>query len=92
VLTADDYDDSNPDIALAAELLGPDFALVPAGSFVRGSASSEVGHYSNEAPQHTVTLTGDFYLMTTEVTQGMFSEIMGYNPAEFSGCGVDYSP
>jgi formylglycine-generating enzyme required for sulfatase activity len=35
---------------------------------------------------HEVTLTGDFEIQTTEVTQAQFEEVMWYNPAYFSRC------
>ena len=57
---------------------GIDLVLIPAGS-------DPLGRY---------TLTNDFYLMTTEVTQGMFSQIMGYQPYEGKnaddGAGENY--
>jgi formylglycine-generating enzyme required for sulfatase activity len=48
------------------------------GSFSMGSPSNEVGRQSNET-QHQVTLTQDFMVMTTEVTQSMFFQLMGYH-------------
>lgn len=37
--------------------------------------------------QHAVTLTRDFELQDTEVTQGQFEAVMGYNPSHFSSAG-----
>ena len=54
-----------------------DLVLIPNGTFTMGSPTNEVGRGSDEV-QHTVTLTNDYYVMTTEVTQGMFYQIMGY--------------
>jgi formylglycine-generating enzyme required for sulfatase activity len=53
-----------------------------------GSPEGELGRSQSET-QHEVTLTRDFELMTTEVTQGQFREVMGYNPSRFAACGVD---
>jgi hypothetical protein len=36
-----------------------------------------------------VTLTNDFYIGETEVTQGEYEAMMGTNPSDFSGCGLD---
>jgi formylglycine-generating enzyme required for sulfatase activity len=36
-----------------------------------------------------VTLTHDFEMLTTEVTQGLFGAWMGYEPAYFTTCGRD---
>jgi len=70
-----------------------DLALIPAGTFTMGSPASEVGRYRDEE-QHQVTLTNDYYVMTTEVTQGMFYEMMGYDPRDgytkIYGDGEDY--
>lgn len=60
------------------------FVCIPAGSFSMGSSSSESGHESNEGPVHTVTIQS-FEMMTTEVTQGMWQEVMGNNPSYFTG-------
>jgi formylglycine-generating enzyme required for sulfatase activity len=54
------------------------------GTFTMGSPTSEIGRYSNET-QHEVTLSRDFHMMTTELTQAMFQELTGYNPSTFSG-------
>jgi len=57
--------------------IGIDWSLIPAGIFVMGSPTSEVGRSSDEN-QHTVTLSHDFYVSTTEVSQGMHNQLMGY--------------
>jgi formylglycine-generating enzyme required for sulfatase activity len=64
------------------------FVLIEAGTFTMGSPDSELGHQSYETP-HEVTLTRDFELMTTEVTQAEFRELMGDNPSSFVDCGDD---
>ena len=57
------------------------FVTISAGTFTMGSPSGEVGRATTET-QHTVTLTNDFMVMTTEVTQGMFYQLMGYQSYE----------
>jgi formylglycine-generating enzyme required for sulfatase activity len=70
-----------------------DLALVPAGTFTMGSPKSEAGRYRDEE-QHQVTLTNDYYVMITEVTQGMFYEMMDFDPRDgytkVYGDGEDY--
>ena len=66
--------------------LGQEFKLIPAGTFTMGSPSNEPGRFSNEGPQHQVTLTQPFYMQTTEVTQAQWEKVMGSNPSYFSGC------
>jgi len=66
--------------------LGMIFNRIPAGTFIMGSPTTELGRESNEV-QHQVTLTQDFYMMTTEVTQKQWRDVMGTNPSYFSACG-----
>lgn len=56
---------------------GMEFVTIPSGSFQMGSPSSEVGRvdWMEKETQHLVTLQ-EFELMTTEVTQGMWEEVM----------------
>ena len=48
--------------------VGPEMVVVPAGSFVMGSAQSELGHFLNENPQHTVTFAKPFAVGRFAVT------------------------
>jgi len=66
--------------------LGQTFVLLPAGTFTMGSPADEPGRYSDEGPQHQVTLTQPFYMQITEVTQAQWEAVMGSNPSYFSGC------
>ena len=63
---------------------GLEFVLIPGGSFMMGSPSSEEGRDDDEGPQHRVAIQ-PFYMMTTEVTQLMWQEVMGSNPSNFKG-------
>ncbi len=47
--------------------------LVKAGTFQMGSTTGE----SNEKPVHSVTLTSDYYMGETEVTQALWYAVMG---------------
>ena len=60
---------------------------VQSGTFQMGSPSSENCRESDEA-QHKVTLTHNYQILATEVTQGEFLAVMGYNPSNFSSCGT----
>jgi formylglycine-generating enzyme required for sulfatase activity len=68
--------------------LGMEFTYIQPGSFMMGSPVNESGRGRDEK-QHRVTLTRDFYMQTTEVTQGQWRMIMGSNPSKFSACGDD---
>ncbi len=76
----------------AGPLTGMEFAYIPSGNFLMGSlASEEIPE--NEQPQHSVEISA-FQLMTTEVTQGMWEEVMGETAFENrnmdKGQGEDY--
>ena len=70
-----------PPFALAFGL--DQFVLVRAGSFDMGSD----GGFLNERPVHRVTLTRDYYLQKTEVTQSQWGAVMGRNPSLNGACG-----
>ena len=80
---------ANPVQVLSPPSTGPIdgmvFVSIPQGSFDMGAPSGEQGSSSNERPVHTVTFNYDFEMMTTEVTQGMWLEVMGTNPSGFPG-------
>ena len=53
---------------------------VEAGTFTMGATSEQTGAYSNESPAHQVTLTKDYYIGETEVTQALWYAVMGQKP------------
>jgi formylglycine-generating enzyme required for sulfatase activity len=55
---------------------------IDSGTFMMGSPVSEPESLENET-LHQVTLTKGFYMGETEVTQGQYFEVMGYNPSYF---------
>jgi formylglycine-generating enzyme required for sulfatase activity len=86
---ADADTDADTDTSCVAgdvsEHAGIRMAQACAGSFDMGSVSSEEGRFEDET-QHRVTLTRDFLMGTTELTQDQFRGLMGYQPAWYSGC------
>ena len=62
-----------------------EFITVPAGSFDMGAPIEEEPSNDNERPVHTVTFDYSFEIMSTEVTQGIWLEVMGSNPSFFTG-------
>lgn len=56
--------------------------LVPAGSFVMGSPTTEFGREDGETP-HRVEITIPFYCGKYEVTQGEYRRVMGKDPSFF---------
>ena len=59
--------------------------LILGGTFTMGSPEGELGRANSER-QHEVTLTRDFIIQTTEVTQAEFAKRMGYNNSLFNDC------
>jgi formylglycine-generating enzyme required for sulfatase activity len=65
------------------------YAYIPAGSFIMGSPDNEPGRSNNESPRRKVTISRPFRIMRTEMTQGQFQSLMGYNPSHFNNCGAN---
>lgn len=56
-------------------------AVKGGGTFPMGSNDG----WENEKPVHQVTLTKDYYIGETEVTQELWTAVMGSNPSYFTG-------
>ncbi len=57
-------------------LAGMKFVHLTGGNFEMGSPPGEGGREKTEGPVHSVNIK-PFYMMTTEVTQGQWEELMG---------------
>jgi len=64
--------------------LGMKLAYVPPGEFVMGSGVDEPGRHDDEA-RHPVRITRGFHLGVTEVTQGQWKAVSGFNRSEVEG-------
>ena len=71
--------------------------LIPAGTFTMGcvegrdagTGKANTSCPSDQLPTTNVTLTRDFYMMTTEVTQTLWKAVMNNtNPSSFPNCGT----
>lgn len=60
-----------------------EFVRVSPGTFIMGATSEMKTPYGNEKPTHIVTLTNDYYIGKTEVTQALWQAIMDGNPSYF---------
>jgi formylglycine-generating enzyme required for sulfatase activity len=67
--------------------IGIKLMRIPKGKFMMGSPETEVKRIKNET-QHEVTISQNFYMGSTEVTQAQFKKIMGKNPSNFQGVAV----
>ncbi len=66
--------------------LGMRFVLVKSGSFLMGSPKSEKGRAWYEK-RHRVIISKNFFIQETEVTQGQWKRLVGFNPSSFKKCG-----
>ena len=62
-----------------------DMMMVKAGTFTMGAKSEMKDLEPDEKPTHQVTLTNDYYIGKTEVTQALWKAVMGNNPSYFKG-------
>ena len=58
---------------------------VEAGIFTMGATPEQQKPWEDEKPAHRVTLTHDYYMGETEVTQALWRAVMGCNPSYFRG-------
>jgi formylglycine-generating enzyme required for sulfatase activity len=58
---------------------------IPAGTFLVGSPDEEEGRYSDEGPQHDVTLSNGYWIFDTPCTQALWEAVTGENPSKFKG-------
>ncbi len=58
---------------------------VEGGTFTMGAMASDNQAHDNEKPAHQVTLTYDYYMGQTEVTQALWKAVLGNNPSTMIG-------
>jgi formylglycine-generating enzyme len=66
---------------------GFNMVFVQGGTFEMGDQFNEGN--TDEVPIHDVTLSS-FYISSTEITQGLYEEVMGNNPSQDYGVGDNY--
>ena len=71
---------NNPYSKTITNSIGMKFVRIKPGQFMMGSPVNEEGKFDNE-PYHSVRLTREFYMQTTEVTQEQWKAVMGNNPS-----------
>ena len=66
---------------------GVQFTMMPveAGTFTMGATPEMKNPWNNEKPTHQVTLTNNYYIGQTEVTQALWKAVMGRKPSRFKG-------
>ena len=99
-LTPNDGEDDGPvgstsvgplDSACGADVVaqGMSFVRLCGGTFDMGCTAGQSSCQSNESPAHSVTLSHDFWMGETEVTQAQWQAQIGNNPSNFTTCGTD---
>ena len=58
---------------------------VEGGTFMMGAADDDPQALGDEKPAHQVTLTNNYYIGQTEVTQELWVAVMGNNPSYLNG-------
>jgi sulfatase modifying factor 1 len=64
--------------------IGIKLMRIPKGKFMMGSPETEKERRVAET-QHEVTISHNFYMGATEVTQAQWQKVMGNNPSKFKG-------
>jgi formylglycine-generating enzyme required for sulfatase activity len=68
---------------------GMQFVAIPSGTYLMGSPPGELGRIYIFENQQEIFIEKQFYLQTTEVTQGQWEAVLGNNPSYFKNCGQD---
>ena len=64
---------------------GLKYVYIPPGKFTMGCSPGDDECYAGEKPPHEVTITKNFWLGQTPVTQEAYQRIIGNNPSGFKG-------
>jgi formylglycine-generating enzyme required for sulfatase activity len=64
---------------------GLTYVLIPAGTFDMGCSPNDSECEDDEMPHHFVTITKDFWIGQTLVTQAAYKKVIGPNPSMFHG-------
>ena len=67
------------------DTLSINMMCVEGGTFMMGAMEGDTQFYDNEKPAHEVTLTYNYYIAQTEVTQALWKAVMGNNPSTMIG-------
>jgi len=64
---------------------GLTYVWIPAGTFTMGCSPGDGECFDEEKPAHQVTITHDFWIGQTDVTQEAYERVVGSNPSHFQG-------
>ena len=79
-------DKEQAEATMTIEVAGISFKMirVEGGTFTMGATPEQEHPYNDEKPAHQVTLSS-YYIGETEVTQALWTEVMGTNPSCYKG-------
>lgn len=83
---ADTSSQPRQELDIVENSLGMEFVRIQAGKFTMGSDPKSHGHEADETLRE-ITITKDFYLQTTPVTQGQWLALIDGSPSAFPECG-----
>jgi formylglycine-generating enzyme required for sulfatase activity/serine/threonine protein kinase len=64
---------------------GLTYVWIPPGTFIMGWSPDDIAGYDNEKPAHPVTLSKEFWIGQTPVTQEAYERVTNRNPSQFKG-------
>jgi formylglycine-generating enzyme required for sulfatase activity len=68
---------------------GGQMQRIPASTFAMGCTDGMSSCADDESPARDVTLTRDYFIGETEVTQGQYAAVMSASPSAAVSCGAD---
>lgn len=75
-------DSENDDMTFTVKGVSFTMKKVKGGTFIMGATPEQEGSYNDEKPVHQVTLTEDYYMGETVVTQALWQAVTGKLPTE----------
>ena len=84
-----DDDDATAPCPEAMSAQGIDLVGFCAGSFEMGCTEGQTNCQPDESPAHSVSLSRDFWLGATEITQGQWQALLANNPSDNIDCGTN---
>ncbi len=67
---------------------GLTYVSIPRGRFTMGCSPKDSECFDDEKKPHEVTITSDFWMGQTDVTQEAYQRVIGRNPSHFKGAGL----
>jgi formylglycine-generating enzyme required for sulfatase activity len=64
---------------------GLTYVRIPGGTFAMGCSPGDNECFNDEKPSHQVTISKDFWIGQTLVTQAAYKHVVGVNPSRFIG-------